>query len=315
MTFKPASWAGSFAIVACLGLACLADSPSAAQTRDSSTVFVDLGRWTIIERTQARYCELRYNGTDARGLVFTKSKGMPGRLRLNRSSGRGMVGGPVSWEFDDTAFEGQLLGRNSLAPTSDSSRIEQQFRQARTLTIREGDETIARLSLKNSSAGFRLLKQCAEQWRDGVVRMPSSPPPRIAARPAVSAPPPPVQRPPEPRVQTQPRPSTNAVRLSGPFPPNRALKPLDPGSWVRANDFRRFSQARLGSGAVRFTLLVNPQGRAEECTVNASSGSRDFDARACRTLQKRARFEPATDAAGNARSASYTSTVKLATGG
>ncbi len=314
MTSQIGKWVG-LAKAAALG-ALLSSTPAIAQNRGDEAVFVDLGRWTIIERPQSRYCELRLNSNSADGLVFTKADGRPGSLRLNGGDSRRYAQGPISWQFDNNEFDGQLLRGGLYAPATDSSLIEQQFRQAKTLTVRQGGQAIAQLSLKTSSAGFRLLNQCAQQWRFSVVpsQPATAPEPTIASR--TVTPPPRARRslPPPPQARTQPAAATASSRPTGPFPPNRELTALNPSDWVRADDFRRFNRTRFGSGSVRFTLLVNEKGRVEECTVNASSGSRDFDSKACRSLQKRARFEPATDANGDARSANYSSSVRFAIG-
>jgi len=304
------NWVRLAKIVACVGL--FGVPPAAAQDRADESVFVDLGRWTIVERARSRYCELRLNSNSVDGLVFTKANGQPGSLRLGGGNDSGFTQGPVSWQFDSTQFDGQVLRGGLYAPVNDSSQIEQQFRQAKTLTVRQGGQVLAQLSLKTSSAGFRLLNQCADQWRGGFapIRSTAPPAPSIASR--TVAPPP--SRPSSPPPITRPQRSAAVPppRATGPFPPNRGLTALNPGGWVRADDFRRLSGSRFGSGTVRFTLLVNERGRVEECAVNASSGSRDFDAKACRSLQKRARFEPATDANGDARSARYSSSVRFA---
>ncbi|MEL6529824.1 MAG: TonB family protein [Pseudomonadota bacterium] len=302
------TWKQSAGLLAAVSV--LTGAPASAQYGGDEAVFVDLGRWTIFERPRSRSCELRLNSNSSDGLVFSKTDRRPGSLRLNGSNRRGYAQGPVYWEFDDTQFDGQMLSGGLYAPVTDSSAIEQKFRQARTLTVRQGGQVVAQMSLKTSSAGFRLLNQCAEQWRYRAAPIqpePQRPAPSIARRSV--APPPPTSA---PQARTQRAAATLPSRPTGPFPPNRQAIPLDPGSWVRAEDFRRFSRSRYGSGSVRFTLLVNEKGRVDECTVNASSGSRDFDAKACRSLQKRARFEPATDANGNVRSARYTSSVRLA---
>ena len=288
--------------------------PAIAQSSGDEAIFVDLGRWIIVERTRSRYCELRFNSSNVDGLVFTKVDGRPGSLRLNGGNSRRFAQGPISWQFDNNEFDGQLLRGGSYAPATDSSLIEQQFRQAKTLTVRQGGQTVAQLSLKTSSAGFRLLNQCAEQWRYNTAPAQSTtpPPPTIASRTVTTEPRARRSLPPPPQARTQPAAAAAPARPTGPFPPNRELTALNPGDWVRADDFRRFNRARFGSGSVRFTLLVNEKGRVEECAVNATSGSRDFDAKACRSLQKRARFEPATDANGDARQASYTSSVRFA---
>lgn len=289
-----------------------------AQNRSDEEVFVDLGRWTIVQRPASRSCELRLAPEGYGSLVYSKAKGRPGALRLDRTNAAYTSGESVAWSFDGTQFSGQLVNGRTYVPSSDSSAIEQQFRQAKFLTLLDSGQTVARISLKTSSAGFRLLNQCAEQWRDGVVAMPPERPATIARRTAQT---PAAQRrlPPIPRSQPASQPASQAqpparptFQPTGPFPPNRVAKPINPGNWVRSDDFRRLNQRQFGNGTLRFTLVVDKRGRADECIVNTSSGSRDFDSRACRTLQKRARFEPATDANGDAKSSTYSSSVRVA---
>jgi TonB family protein len=71
------------------------------------------------------------------------------------------------------------------------------------------------------------------------------------------------------------------------------------------------SALRAGEdGDVRVTLDVGPNGRATQCTVNASSGSAALDAAACRLLISRARFTPARDANGVAVASVYRTSVQ-----
>ena len=286
-------------------------TPAEAQSGRDETIFVDLGRWTIVEHPSARYCEMRLrNG----GLVYSKRDGRPGSLRLSGSRSS-FAGGEVVFAFDDTSFGGQMIGSGVYAPTSDSTAIEQRFRQARTLSVRQGEQVVASLSLKTSAAGFRLLKQCSEQWRFPQFAAAETRTERVASRTTTTTPsslrsePRPRNTP--PAAQVQPSPQTQP-QSSGPFPPNRALRPLNPANWVTADDLRRFSRSRRTPGTLSFTLLVDERGRAQECAVDQSSGSRDFDADTCRALIRNARFEPATDSNGNARQSTFSSNVKFA---
>lgn len=302
------------ATAAALGLTTVGAHPAVAQSDGGEAVFVDLGRWTIFERPRARICELRLASG---GLVLSKVDRQPARLRLRAGNSVRAPQGDIVWSFDDTRFAGQLYDRGTYAPSSDTAAVEELFRKAKFLTVRHDNQTVARISLKTSSAAFRLLKQCSEQWRFAprlaqrqTERAPAAPAARTSARPA----PQPAATPPRPQSQTQPAARTVIASITGPYPPNRALKPLNPGQWVRQDDFRRFNQSRFGNGTIRFTLQVDEAGRVDECIVNASSGSRDFDTTTCKALEKRARFEPATDASGNATNATYSSRVKFAIG-
>ena len=54
----------------------------------------------------------------------------------------------------------------------------------------------------------------------------------------------------------------------------------------------------IGTVIARFT--VRPDGRASQCRVTRSSGNADLDATTCRLIEKRFRYAPARDAAGEA---------------
>ncbi|MEP0188996.1 MAG: energy transducer TonB [Erythrobacter sp.] len=315
--------------------AILASTPAHAQ-RGGELEFVKLGRWTIVSQPSARRCEMRLAPTAAGTLVLSKARGSPGALELRGARGSRSSFGQVTWAFDDTALQGQKFGSGTYGLISNTSGVEAQFRRARYLTISDGGQMIGRFALDSSSSGFRLLNQCADQWRPGFRALGS----RIAsaqpfngnsARQNLAANTPRPQQSEQPRVSPQstlrssapptiqrsaPANAASATsRVSGPLPPNRSVKPLNRASWIDADDVGRFNPPRNGFETLRFTLLVNQSGRVEECAVNASSGSRSVDKRVCRTMQQRARFEPATDANGNAIQGSYSSNVRFAEGG
>jgi TonB family protein len=294
-------------VLAAAAVAALALTASPAAAQSGGTVFVDLGRWTIYEMTSAGYCEMRLNAGATGNLVMTKRAGSPASLRLTLNNAPRGFGNEVVWAFDEEQYGGSVVGRGIFAPSSDSSAIEAAFRRARTLSLLQDGSPIATVSLQSSSAGYRLLDQCADQWRRGFfpprdLRTAAAPmPAREEPRTLLSA---------ETRAEVTPtRPQLEARR--GPYPPNRAVTPLDAASWVQREDFGNLPALR-GDGVLRFSLAVNREGRVEECTVLVSSGSRQLDGQTCRTLQRRARFAPATDASGNAVEATYTSEVKFA---
>ena len=296
---------------AALGAATLA-SPALAQSgaRSGEIVFVDLGRWTIYEATSAGYCEMRLRSGLNGSLSLRKRAGAPGSLRVSLANANRFFGPEITFAFDDAQFGGVLRDGRVYAPSSDSSAIESEFRKAETLSILQGGATVASISLKSSSAGFRLLNQCAQQWRTSFIpprntRVASANPRgstqlNAPSRPrTIAAPPSP------PAAQSQP-----TVRR-GPFPPNRNVTPISPSSWIRGEDFRRLPSLR-GDGKLTYSLLVNEEGRVEECSVLKSTGSRRLDGRVCRSLQQRARFEPATDKNGNAVESTFSSVVEFA---
>lgn len=63
-------------------------------------------------------------------------------------------------------------------------------------------------------------------------------------------------------------------------------------------DYPASARAAREEGIVDFTLDVGPNGRVTGCTITRSSGSAVLDSTTCRLMRSRARFTPATDAAG-----------------
>ena len=307
-----------------LALAGSLSSVAAAQSGGQET-FVDLGRWVILQDEARRSCELRLNDGGPHVLSYQLQDGRAGSLTLQRRSGRyfsGMVG-DVEWAFDDARFAGFSTGEG-FALGAGSSGVERGFRAAQVLTVSQGSQPIARIDLKTSSAGFRLLKQCSEQWRyipwyrrqanaqyrelpdarnGRLIAGPSRPVPHSSARPTARSRPGGVAPPLDPS-------EVSGEAQSAPV----AARPINPSSWIRADDrlpwpSRGFSS---GEGVLRYTLLIDEEGRAQDCEVEGSTGSRKFDRRACRLLVERARFEPARGPNGQSASARYTSTVRFA---
>lgn len=70
-------------------------------------------------------------------------------------------------------------------------------------------------------------------------------------------------------------------------------------SYVTDSDYPAAAIRAEEQGTTRFRLAVGADGRVAGCTVTASSGSSALDAKTCSIMQKRARFTPARDTAGN----------------
>lgn len=286
-------------------IAALAVTAAPAHAQSGEIVFVDLGRWTIYEMTDAGYCEICLKSGLNGSLALRRQAGSPASLRVTLNNANPSFGGDVVFAFDDVQFGGRQIDRNTFAPSYDSSELEAEFRKAETLSILQGGATLASISLKSSSAAHRLVIQCADQWRSGFFpprqgRVASAPPQRSVA-------PPPARQQVAPPPQTQPAPAPR----KGTLPPNRAVTPRNGSEWIQAGDFGRLPRLS-GDGVLTFSLLVDAKGEVEECSVLKSSGSRQLDAQTCRLLQRRARFDPATDANGFATKATYSSQVEFA---
>jgi protein TonB len=108
----------------------------------------------------------------------------------------------------------------------------------------------------------------------------------------VIAPPPPL--PPQPKVSR-----SAGVQVQG----NRA-------AWITTDDYPSAALRAEEEGVVTITVRVGADGRVGACTVTGSSGHGALDAATCRLYQRRARFTPARDDAGNAIETSYTDRVR-----
>ncbi|MEP1420226.1 MAG: TonB family protein [Erythrobacter sp.] len=291
-------------------------APASAVQQDRNQggeeTFVNLGRWIVVQDEGARACELRLTADPQVILRYRLADGRSGSLALQRKTGRfftGMVG-DVTWSFDDARFAGYQSGSN-YSLSAGARDIEAAFRAAKTLYVDHGGNQLARIDLKTSSAGFRLLKQCAQQWRyiPWYRRLASANYRELEAPTTRS-------------VRSTPTGTQPATREGGIAPPleqpvltrSVAARPINPAGWISNEDTLPWPSRgfREGRGILRYTLLVDENGRAEDCEVNRSTGSRRFDRQACRILMDRARFAPARGPDGDRAKAEYSASVRFA---
>ena len=88
--------------------------------------------------------------------------------------------------------------------------------------------------------------------------------------------------------------------------------PIDPASWVSADNYPATAIPARHSGTTTVLLSVSRRGLVEECRVVRSSGFADLDNAACMALAQRARFIPARNGHGDRIAASITRTVRWA---
>ena len=105
---------------------------------------------------------------------------------------------------------------------------------------------------------------------------------------------------PVPSIAPDPRPS---------FAPKAARPAGKTGNWVTTNDYPTRELREGQEGTTRYRLAINAEGRVTNCSVTSSSGSPGLDRAACDNLQRRARFEPASDATGARTAGSYSGSV------
>ncbi|PSJ41638.1 energy transducer TonB [Allosphingosinicella deserti] len=116
--------------------------------------------------------------------------------------------------------------------------------------------------------------------------------------------------------QAEPQPTTLAppvgpvghIDVPPPPPPLQAPEPkkVEPArgkanlaSYVTDADYPAAAIRAEEQGTTRFLLTVGADGKVASCTVTGSSGSSALDSKTCSIMQKRARFTPAQDSAGN----------------
>ena len=83
------------------------------------------------------------------------------------------------------------------------------------------------------------------------------------------------------------------VQLVHPPRPRRTTQSL-----ISRDDYPPAAMGTGAHGRVSMMLKLDTQGRVTECIITRSSGSAVLDLTTCRLVQRRARFDPATDQSG-----------------
>ncbi|QQV76471.1 energy transducer TonB [Sphingomonas aliaeris] len=74
--------------------------------------------------------------------------------------------------------------------------------------------------------------------------------------------------------------------------------PKNPGKWLTFEDYPTAAIRNNEQGFVVVNFDITANGKVSRCEVTRSSGHTTLDDVPCRLLQRRARFDPATDASG-----------------
>lgn len=82
-----------------------------------------------------------------------------------------------------------------------------------------------------------------------------------------------------------------------------------PGAWVAPNDYPTNMLRAARSAAVHFRVMIDSTGTPTKCVVQ-SPGDAEFDKVTCDLIMRRARFDPALDAAGKPIASYYVSSVR-----
>lgn len=135
---------------------------------------------------------------------------------------------------------------------------------------------------------------------------PVPPPPTtvVVQKPIVQVPSPPVIIPtttviPPSQPPTPPAPPAPPAPPPPPAISKAAAARGNPSSWITDADYPPSALRAGEEGSVGISFNVNAQGRIEACSVSSSSGSSALDQATCRLVERRGRYSPALDAAGN----------------
>ena len=107
-----------------------------------------------------------------------------------------------------------------------------------------------------------------------------------------------------PEVRPTPSPLPSAT-----IEPTRPVPRGDPAGWVTTEDYRsRWINEGL-TGTARFRLSIGKDGRVTDCRITRSTGHAALDSATCSVLERRARFTPSKDGAGNPVTGTYENAV------
>ena len=78
----------------------------------------------------------------------------------------------------------------------------------------------------------------------------------------------------------------------------RVMPRSNPGTWVSSEDYPAHLARGGVQGLIQFRLLVDEKGEVTSCHIQQSTRPAEFDKKVCDIMSRRARFDPALDAAG-----------------
>ncbi|WP_052769024.1 energy transducer TonB [Aurantiacibacter marinus] len=95
---------------------------------------------------------------------------------------------------------------------------------------------------------------------------------------------------------------------------SRPVQPRGYRRWVQriVEDYPSAALQRSEQAALQVRLIVNLEGRVEECVAQSEVGDPVFVETACRSLTRNARFDPALDAEGNPIKSYWTTSILYA---
>ncbi len=159
-------------------------------------------------------------------------------------------------------------------------------------------------------------KSSPSQSNSPIYVPPQAPTPRLDVNNTQPVPLDPVSdTPPEvPRTFETPRPLPTPGPIATPAPtpaftPVSARPANDMHRWITADDYSRSDLTRNREGNARYRLVIGSNGRVDACEITSSTGHTSLDTATCRLIERRARFDPATNNQGERVVGTYTGNV------
>jgi protein TonB len=91
--------------------------------------------------------------------------------------------------------------------------------------------------------------------------------------------------------------------------PVGAIPRNGPTGWITTDDYARSDLIRNREGTANYRLVVGSDGRVDACEITRSSGHATLDRNTCRLIERRARFDPATNNRGDTVVGTYAGSV------
>jgi hypothetical protein len=91
----------------------------------------------------------------------------------------------------------------------------------------------------------------------------------------------------------------------------KATPQQSPGKWVVSSDYPLDMLSSGQPAIVEFRLSVGPDGTPTACHIQSTTRPKEFDDAVCKSVMRRARFDPALDAAGKPLASYYRNTVRF----
>jgi protein TonB len=94
------------------------------------------------------------------------------------------------------------------------------------------------------------------------------------------------------------------------FTPKPTAPRNDPARWALPDDYPSRDLREGNEGTTVFRVVVGTDGRVSACEIVRSSGHAGLDAATCKAVERRARFNPATDGNGDKVVGTYSNSVR-----